>query len=241
MNLSTGGVEKIAYVLSYKIGMKGGDWIAFSSCDTTYLPAKILKEKEVAKPLVLRHLPSGVTKVTKWVENYGFDRSGSKIAVSTKKCDKDSLSSSGVGVILLPDTSYVILDRDKEFYGSPVFDHDGSQLAYVASDDSAKSGTVHASVYHARLENPMKSPREIKSMFMSAAGDTLVPNQYTKPVFSRNGQRLISGVAPIIAPDDMTIVDFENPALDIWRWDAPMTPPQELKNVGKAAKRTIRL
>ena len=58
-------------------------------------------------------------------------------------------------------------------------------------------------------------------MFMSAAGDTLVPNQYTKPVFSRNGQRLISGVAPIIAPDDTTIVDFENPALDIWRWDAP--------------------
>ncbi len=237
VNLSTGGVEKIAYVLSYKIGMKGGDWIAFSSCDTTYLPAKILKEKEVAKPLVLRHLPSGVTKVTKWVENYGFDRNGSKIAVSTKKCDKDSLSSSGVGVILLPDTSYVILDRDKKFYGSPVFDHDGSQLAYVASDDSAKSGTVHASIYHARLENPMKSPREIKSMFMSAAGDTLVPNQYTKPVFSRNGQRLISGVAPIIAPDDTTIVDFENPALDIWRWDAPMTPPQELKNVGKVREK----
>ncbi len=237
VNLSTGGVEKIAYVLSYKIGMKGGDWIAFSSCDTTYLPAKILKEKEVAKPLVLRHLPSGLTKVTKWVENYGFDRSGSKIAVSTKKCDKDSLSSSGVGVILLPDTSYVILDRDKKFYGSPVFDHDGSQLAYVASDDSVKSGTVHASIYHARLENPMKSPREIKSMFMSAAGDTLVPNQYTKPVFSRNGQRLISGVAPIIAPDDTTIVDFENPALDIWRWDAPMTPPQELKNVGKVREK----
>ncbi len=237
VNLSTGGVEKIAYVLSYKIGMKGGDWIAFSSCDTTYLPAKILKEKEVAKPLVLRHLPSGLTKVTKWVENYGFDRNGSKIAVSTKKCDKDSLSSSGVGVILLPDTSYVILDRDKKFYGSPVFDHDGSQLAYVASDDSVKSGTVHASIYHARLENPMKSPREIKSMFMSAAGDTLVPNQYTKPVFSRNGQRLISGVAPIIAPDDTTIVDFENPALDIWRWDAPMTPPQELKNVGKVREK----
>ena len=72
---------------------------------------------------------------------------------------------------------------------------------------------------------------------MSAAGDTLVPNQYTKPVFSRNGQRLISGVAPIIAPDDTTIVDFENPALDIWRWDAPMTPPQELKNVGKVREK----
>ena len=237
VNLSTGGVEKIPHVLSYKIGKKGGDWVAYSSCDTTYLSAKILKEKDAAKPLVLRHLPSGVSKVTKWAESYGFDRNGTKIAVSTKKCKKDSLSANGIGVILLPDTSYVILDRDKEFYGKPVFDHEGRQLAYVASDDSVKSGTKRASLYHALLENPMKSPQEIKSLFVGASGDTLVSNQYTRPVFSHNGRRLVSGVAPVIAPDDTTIVDFENPALDIWRWDAPMTPPQELKNVNNAREK----
>ena len=235
VNLSTLAVEKIPQVISYKIGEKGGDWVAYSSCDTAYLAPKLLKDKDNAKPLVIRHLPTGIRKVTKWVENYSFDKSGDKLALNFKKCDKDSLSANGVGVVMLPDTSYVIIDRDKVFYGNPVFDESGSQLAYIASTDSVKSGTKRASVYWSRLENPMQTPLEITSRFVTAKGDTLLPNQYTKPVFSHNGRRLISGVAPIVAPDDTTIVDFENPALDIWRWDAPMTPPQELHNV-KAAR-----
>ena len=238
VNLSTMDVRKIGNVLSYKIGKKGGDWVAYSTCDTTYLPPKLMKDKEVAKPLVIRHLPTGVQKVTKWVDTYTFDRSGQRLALSTKKNKKDSLSSNGIGLVSLPDTSYVILDREKKFYGSPVFDYDGKQLAYIAGNDSVKSGTKRAALYWARLDDTMKTPVEIKSMFITAKGDTLVPNQYTKPVFSHNGRRLISGVAPIIAPDDTTIVDFENPALDIWRWDAPMTPPQELKNVKTAREKT---
>lgn len=235
VSLSTMGVEKIPNVLSYKIGKKGGDWVAYSSCDTTYLPSKLMKDKDAAKPLVIRHLPSGIQKVTKWVDSYGFDRFGTKLALNLKKHEKDSLSANGIGVIMLPDTSYVILDREKAFYGTPVFDHDGKQLAYAASDDSVKSGTKRASLYWSRLDDQMRTPVEIKSVFVTAKGDTLLPNQYTMPEFSHNGKRLISGVAPIIAPDDTTIVDFENPALDIWRWDAPMTPPQELNGV-KAAR-----
>lgn len=235
VNLSTLAVEKIPQVISYKIGEKGGDWVAYSSCDTAYLAPKLLKDKDNAKPLVIRHLPTGIRKVTKWVENYSFDKSGDKLVLNFKKCDKDSLSANGVGVVMLPDTSYVIIDRDKVFYGNPVFDETGSQLAYIASSDSVKSGTKRASVYWSRLENPMQTPLEITSRFVTSKGDTLLPNQYTKPLFSHNGRRLISGVAPIVAPDDTTIVDFENPALDIWRWDAPMTPPQELHNV-KAAR-----
>lgn len=238
VNLSTMMVEKIGSVLSYKVGKKGGDWVAYSSCDTTYLSPKLMKDKDAAKPLVIRHLPSGVQKVTQWVDTYTFDRNGLRLALSTKKNVKDSLSANGIGLISLPDTSYVILDREKKFYGTPVFDHEGKQLAYIASNDSSKSGTKRTKLYWSRLDDTMKTPVEIKSLFVTSKGDTLLPNQYTKPEFSHNGRRLISGVAPIIAPDDTTIVDFENPALDIWRWDAPMTPPQELKNVKSAKEKT---
>lgn len=60
-----------------------------------------------------------------------------------------------------------------------------------------------------------------------ARGDSLLINQYSVPVFSHNGKRLIIGVAPTVLPNDTNIVDFEHAALDIWRWDAPYTPPQE--------------
>lgn len=71
------------------------------------------------------------------------------------------------------------------------------------------------------------------------AGDSIFVNQYSTPEFSHNGERLIMGVARYIAPDDTTIVDFEQPALDIWRWDAPLTPPQELANVKQIRETTL--
>ncbi|MDE6340601.1 MAG: prolyl oligopeptidase family serine peptidase [Muribaculaceae bacterium] len=239
VNFKTYAIEKIPFVLSYKIGKDGGDWVAYSSCDTTYLSSKLMKDKESAKPLVIRHLPSKHQKVVKWVDAYQFSRQGTGLALKLKRNEKDSLSCNGVGVVTLPDTSFLLLDREKQFYSTPVFDYKGEQLAYIASDDSVKTGTKRTSLYWAKLNEPMKTPKEINSLFVTAQGDTLVPNQYAQPRFSYNGKRLISGVAPIIAPDDTTIVDFENPALDIWRWDAPMTPPQELKNVTKLREKTF--
>lgn len=80
---------------------------------------------------------------------------------------------------------------------------------------------------------------EIRSRIVAMAGDSLFVNQYSVPRFSHNGDRLIIGVARYIAPDDTTIVDFEQPELDIWRWDAPLTPPQELENLSSIRKHTL--
>lgn len=80
---------------------------------------------------------------------------------------------------------------------------------------------------------------DMRSRLAAMAGDSLFVNQYSVPAFSHDGKRLIVGVARYIAPDDTTIVDFEQPALDIWRWDAPYTPPQELSNRKKLEKHTL--
>lgn len=71
------------------------------------------------------------------------------------------------------------------------------------------------------------------------AGDSIFINQYTRPEFSYDGTRLIAGVARYIAPDDTTIVDFEQPKLDIWRWDAPYTPPKEESILSKTRSHTL--
>ncbi|MDE6559520.1 MAG: prolyl oligopeptidase family serine peptidase, partial [Muribaculaceae bacterium] len=73
----------------------------------------------------------------------------------------------------------------------------------------------------------------------ATAGDTLRMNQYAIPKFSKSGRFLYVDVAPIVAPDDTTIVDFEQAQLDIWRWDAPYTPPQELANLDKLKKKGL--
>lgn len=80
---------------------------------------------------------------------------------------------------------------------------------------------------------------EWKEKMAKAKGEDLYINQYSTPVFSHNGNRLVIGVAPEIAPDDTTLVSFETPALDIWRWDAPNTPPEDKRNLERIRKKTF--
>lgn len=227
VNLKTMEVRKKAHVLSYKVASDGGEWVAWQSCDTAYIKMKKLADKKVSRPLVVRNLPSGVEKVVKNVKKWTFSKDGSKLALTISKEKKDSLATNSLGVIFFPDTSYVVMDRDKPFYGEPVFSDSGKRLAFTCSEDTIETGTMKAEVYVSDLSSPMNSASKINLSVKDREGNPLVPNQYTKVAFSHNERRLIAGVAPVIAPDDTTIYDFEHGKLDIWRWDAPITPPRE--------------
>lgn len=219
--------QKVASVKGYKIGKDGGDWVAWTSCDTAYITPKQVKDKDVSKPMVLMDMSTGNRKVLKYVKHYEFARDGRCLGIAIEKAEGDSTVTNSVGFISLPDTSYVVVDRDRKFYSAPVIDDEGVRMAYSCSDDTIKSGTKSARVFVSDMRREMCSPREIKLAYKDKNGNPLRPNEYTKLQFSHNGRRLIAGVAPVIAPDDTTIYDFETAKLDIWRWDAPMTPPQE--------------
>ena len=239
INLSTGKIEKIPGVISYKIGKKGGDWVAWLSCDTAYIKPKALKDKNAGKPMILKSLSSGATKKINWVGDYVFSEDGSKLAVNLKKMKKDTLATSGAGIILLPDTSFHLLDRDKEFYGEPVFDKEGTRLAFIASDDSVKTGTKKSQLFLTDLSSSRLEAINKPVTVEAAKKGQLILNQYSKPEFSYNGNRLVVGIAPYIAPDDTTLVSFETAGLDIWRWDAPYTPPQANKNIERLRKSNV--
>lgn len=261
INLETGKIEKIGNVKTYQIGEKGGNWLAYQSVDTIHAKMEDLSDKKAGKPLVVRSFDGKLHKVVKWVDKYVFSKPGNRLAMTIAKPAGDSVTTNGMGVILLPDTAFYLIDRDRKHYGAPVFDENGNKIAFVAGNDSAESGTKRLQLYLSDLDNVMKTPKEYDVMIPAAKGknlrkpntaypelngellrewerrmeqsrkDSLFINQYSSPQFSFNGKRLIIGVAPYIAPDDTTIVDFERADLDIWRWDAPLTPPQETINI----------
>lgn len=239
VDLKTLKTQKIPSVSGYKLGKDGGDWVAWQSCDTAYIKPKQLKDKDLNRPLVLQDMATGNRKVLKYVKHYDFARDGSKLALTVIKDDKDSTATNSIGFISLPDTSYIVVDRDKKFYSGPVLDYGCTRLAYTCSDDTLKSGTKSARVFVTDMRHEMKSPHEVVLSFKDRKGNPLRPNQYTKLEFSHNGKRLIAGVAPIIAPDDTTIYDFETGKLDIWRWDAPLTPPQEKHYLDQIRKQSL--
>ncbi len=229
-------VTKVADVKDFKLPKEQGQWLAFTSLDTALIKPKFLKDKECGRPMVLVDLPSGARKVVNWVKDFSFSENGAALALSVKKPEGDSIATNCVGVITLPDTCYTIVDRDKPFYGVPTLDREGRRLAYTASEDTVKTGTLNASVYLCDIARSLHSPELLPLSFKDASGNPLRPNQFTTTSFSYNGRRLIAGVAPVIAPDDTTIVDFENGKLDIWVWNAPLTPPQESHLLDKIKK-----
>ncbi|MCM1005803.1 MAG: prolyl oligopeptidase family serine peptidase [Prevotella sp.] len=259
INLTTGKVEKIANVSSFKMGKDGGNTIAWLSSDTTYITPKALKDKKSGQPLLVRQLAGGNVKIIPWVKGYEISRLGERLAAYTMPHSSDSTAVDKMVLLNLPDTEEYTLLQNQKYYGAPVFSRQGDKLAFTASTDSAETGTRKCNLYYASLNtktpsaqemyvlkavNEGKMPHimrpntsdptkrdsiyaEMHKKMTAMAGDSLFLNQYTKPTFSYSGDRLIVGVAPYVAPDDTTIVDFEQPQLDIWRWDAPYTPPQE--------------
>lgn len=270
VDLKTLVVRKIPFVKSYTIGKDGGDWIAYLSCDTAYISPKALKDKESGMPLVVENLNSGIKKVVNWVDDFSMSKNGMRIAASINVHESDSIAEDGMMLMLLPDTTVQMVDSKKCFYGAPVFNEDGSMMAFTASNDSVETGTKKAELFLSKIEgsvidtqniyvlqavNEGKYPNlrppyitdeskrdsimaEMRRRVAAMAGDSVFVNQYSVPSFSHNGKRLFIGVAPYVAPDDTTIVDFERAELDIWRWDAPFTPPQENHDVDKARKKT---
>lgn len=240
VNLTTGAIDSIPAVQNFKIGAKGGDWVAFATTDTTYIKPKQAKDRKSGKPLVVRHLPTGSQKVLKWVKEYNISKDGKFLAANIVKPKSDTVAVNGMGLLTLPDTVWRMLDTNRPFYGNVAFTDASDRMAFVASNDSAETGTRKAEVLLADLRNPGAKPVAVPLPQRGAKSQTpLYFNQYTTPHFSKDGKRLMAGVAPAVAPNDTTIVPFEVATLDIWRWDAPLTPPQENNRVERLRRRTL--
>lgn len=235
IDLSSGEIEKIGNVISYKTPEKGGECVAWLSCDTALIKAKTLKDKKAGRPMVVRNLADGSSKTVKNVGQYSFSKNGSHLAMTLIKQKKDSLTTNGVAVVKMADNTLSLISRDKPFFGMPVFNEESTKLAFIASSDSVETGTKKGELYLSDLTAGNHDPKIIDVN----VGKELSLNQYSIPRFSHNGRRLVVGVAPYVAPDDTTLVSFELPTLDIWRWDAPYTPPKENKMVETIRKQTF--
>jgi len=219
--------------------------------------------------LVVRHLPSGTQKTVKWVKDYTMSRNGLRVGVNIKPQKKDSVATTGIGVLSLPDTTFTLISREQKWYGAPVFSDQADKMAFIASNDTVASGTKATQLYLVNFDREIFTPYEIAvtagefegpnlalphasdpevqarlvaerdRIYKERAKRSLRLNQYSTLKFSHNGRRLIAGVGPVIAPDDTTLYDFETAKLDIWRWDSPMTPPQENKMVDQLRKLSL--
>jgi hypothetical protein len=137
-------------------------------------------------------------------------------------------------------------------YKNITLSESGAKLAFLATTDSVKKDVKEYKLYyymsginHAGALSGKKSHESKDDSACIVAGKNrsgmpagwCVGEHYT-PVFSKDESRLFLGTAPVIAPKDTSIPDFERATLDIWHWKDLRVQPQQLVELDKDRKKS---
>ena len=218
INLKTLELTKFADVKSFRSGTDAMPYAAY----------------KYDKGLVVVNPATASVDSLKNVDQYLFSRDGRRLALTFKKDKKDSLSRDELVLYDPVRMEKTVLDADKAYYGGLVFDDSGLLLACLASTDTVKDGNKHCAILLSRSGQAAETV--VSQDYSDSMGRTF--NENSAPYFSKSGLRLFAGIAPFIGPKDTTIVDFETARLDIWNWDALLTPPMQKARRQRIEKRT---
>jgi hypothetical protein len=187
--------------------------------------------------LIFRNLLTGTERTFKYVTDYGFSKDGKLLVFACSGSKKDKTAQMGVFLLNTEKGTVKSLVKGKGNYKSFTFDEDSESLAFLGEQSPEKQQIKDYSVYY-------------NSLTLDTAQvlvDTDIPGMPAKwavsgdasLTFSKDGNKLFFGIAPIGKAKDTTLVDFENAKLDIWSYKDDYLQPMQLKNADKEAKRSF--
>ena len=167
--------------------------------------------------LVLRNLLTGEEKTFPLVSEFYFDKYGKKLLLETTRSSKDSLSKVTLVLIDLGNMQKKTISTGGNDLKNYSFSEDGSQLAFVA-ERNAKPKDLQKFYKLWYYKDGMDTASMIADKNSVGMKIGMTVSEFGTTNFSKSGKRLFFGTAPIQAPRDTTLVEFENAKLDIWNY-----------------------
>lgn len=254
IELGKPGITRIPGVKSFKTPEKGNGLLAYlidkpKTADTVRKrpsPAKADTDADDDAPggvtsassgdLVIRYLPSMKEDTIKNVTSYTLSKPGNKIALVTSPAKKDSLLQPGIWLWNVASRKADTISRGHGTFVQFTFDESGRQLAYMGSRDSAKAYQKFHSLYY------YKTGQDTATIAITKASNGMPAkwsvSENTTLAFSKNGEKLFFGTAPIPTPKDTTLVDFELSKVDVWNYKDDYLQTVQLKNLDRDLKRS---
>ena len=200
-------------------------------------PKADAEKVEEGTELVIRNLNTSTDRKIKLVTEYFFSKKANTLIVETSAKNNDSITKATVLWIDLAsgktDTIFKKFNDAKNY----VLNEEGDQLAFVAERDSAaKSLTRFYKLYYYKPGNESAAIIAEKNTVGMKLGNTISEN--ANLVFSKDGKKLFFGTAPVKAPKDTALVDFELARLDVWHYNDDYLQPQQLKQLDGELKRS---
>ena len=235
IDLANMTVSKYEAVKSYKTDKNAQQYVAYIQSATPDKKKKKNKKAQDGDILVVINTANGKKTIFKNVSQYAIDNTGSRLAVFVNPDKKNKKLKSSAKLYDLASLSSTTLSEGKGYYGGAKFSTDGQQLVFLASTDTISTGDKHCSLFYVKND----AAQEIITQGYSKNlpnGWTL--NQNSAPEFSKNGQRIVLGVAPCLPPKDTTLYESETAQLDIWHYLDYQIQPQQKVNLERNKKKT---
>ena len=182
---------------------------------------------EAGTDLVLRNLDNGQEKIFNNVLEYYFSKKGGRLLIEQAKNPKDSLSKPSVSLYDLNEAKTIVLSRGGNDFKNFIFSEDGSQVAYVAERDARPKELqkFYRVWYHKSGMDSAILLADKNSVGMKL-GMTI--SEFGNLSFSKSGNRLFFGTAPIQPPKDTSLVEIDLVKLDIWNYKDDYLQTQQL-------------
>lgn len=257
INLTTSAVAKIPNVKSFKIPENEGAFLAYlkdplpdttkktkdataepkkDDEDAAYAPEEDTKEKKEGTDLILRNLITGVERTFKYVNDYSFSKNGKRLVFSTTGSKKDKSARNGVFLLNIEKGTLKTLVNVKGSFKGFIFDEDGEQVAFLGETSPEKAEIKDYQIYYNSLTLDTAQVLVDSEIDGMPAKWTVSGDGNLK--FSKDGNKLYFGIAPLKIAKDTTLVDFEHAKLDIWGYKDDYLQPMQLKNTEKELKRS---
>ena len=246
-NLTSSSLVKFAQVKSYKVAEQNNNFVSFlfdkqadekinsskNPADTTQNKKNSNdKKKKAVVTLALYDLNSGDSVQFSLVDQYEWNKNGTKLVFSKKTDTKDSLSKeSGVYLYDIASKNLKKISTGKGEYKNFSFDETGDQLAYLGDLSKEKALIKNYNLYY--YTNGIDT-----AQYLATKNSTGIPKNWAVSGdgnirFSKNGEKLFFGIAPIPRVKDTTLVDFEHAKVDVWGWQDDYLQPMQLVNLKK--------
>ena len=251
ITLDNGNIQTIADVSSFKAGSKGSSLIAFTceitpnnrttKVDTAQSEVNgkrkaIIQKKGLAKKskaLIVMNLLSGRQDTLPYIDTYQLNETGTDLAAITKKYDTIPAQ---VYRYNSKQGCFESIHRGLPFYSQLSFNKKGNLLAFVGSADTSILTTRRCELF--LLKDKQKKAQKLVSLHSAGLPENFYVSEYQPASFSKNGERIFFGTAPVRQLKDTTIIESETAKLDLWSYDAPQIPPTQLKRKERDLRRT---
>jgi len=235
LDLVTGHVEKYPTLTSFKAASKMGNFIAFQ-CTPVKDKADTTDFKPAPKDnLYVLNLSTFAIDTIKSVDKYYFPKFSDNLVYVTKPEKEDSVTLRGVYLYepATKSTTAMLTGEKGSNFGSVYFNEAGDKIAFYANLDTTKDAKKYTNIYV--YDNGLNKvvPQDVKGL-----KDGWKVSDNASISFRGNDSYLTFGTCPIPKEKDTTLVDFEQPTLDIWVWNEDYLQTRQLNRVESEKKRT---